>query len=132
MGMDSPLRTLHSKELNIMFYSCWRCVKAVIKTLPKRKQEWFWSSSLLLLFFSLSDPNQNPGFAKSLSILSSGSQSSRPTPPSIPISTRLKHFSKTMYYTGNLQSQLSHSTVLQAVNHTHHHSLIEEMFEPIM
>lgn len=94
------------------------------------KEEWVWSRSLLLQFFSLSDPNQNPGFAKS--ILSSGFQSSRPTPPSIPISIRLRRFSKTMYYTGTPQSQLSHSTVLQAVNHTHYQSLTEKRFQPIM
>lgn len=90
--MDSPLRSLHSEELNIMFYSCWRCVKAAVQTLPekkKKKEEWFWSSSVLLQFFSSSDPNQNPDFAKSLSILTSGFQSSRTTPPSIPIPSDL-------------------------------------------
>ena len=128
MGMDSPLRTLHSKELNILFYSCWRHVN-----LTKKMKNGF-GAGLCYFSFSLylSDPNQNLGFAKSLSILSSGFQSSRPTPPSIPISIRLRHFSKTMYYTGTLQSQLSHSTVLQAVNHTHYQSLTEERFQPIM
>lgn len=37
-----------------------------------------------------------------------------------------------IHYTGTLQSQLSHSTELQTVNHTQYQSLIEERFQPIV
>lgn len=37
MGMNYPLRILHSQEFNNFFYSFWRCVKVEVQILPNRR-----------------------------------------------------------------------------------------------
>lgn len=93
------------------------------------KEEWFWRS-LLLQFLSLSDPTRNPCFAKSVSILSFDFRApDQLLHPFLCPSDR--HFSR-MYYTAPLQSQLSPSTVLQAVNPIHYQTLCKKCFQPRM
>lgn len=90
------------------------------------KEEWFSRRSLPLQFLSLSDPIQNPCFAKSVSIDTDFRVPNQLLHPFLCPPER--HFSKTCY-TASLQSQLSPSTVLQGVNHIHYQTLHKKGFQ---